>query len=118
MLRQKNIKTGIISTKFKYRITSYLEEYAPEACFDIIIGGEDVLHHKPDPEGLLKAIEYLNVKRDETLYVGDSVVDAETASNAGVDFIGVTSGATTDNELAVFPYLKIVRRLGVLCDIL
>lgn len=116
-LRQKDIKTGIISTKYRFHIKSYLDEYVPATCFDIIIGGEDVASHKPDPEGLLMAMEQLNVAREQTLYVGDSVVDAETALSAKVDFVGVTSGATTESELAVYPHVKIIDRLGLLCGI-
>ncbi|MDR2919594.1 MAG: HAD-IA family hydrolase [Tannerella sp.] len=113
-LREKGLKTGIVSTKYTYRIKSFLEENAPAAVFDIIIGGEDVSRHKPDPEGLLVAMDRLNVTRKQTLYIGDSVVDAETALNAGVDFIGVTTGATTETELAVYPHIKIINNLGVL----
>ena len=32
--------------------------------------------------------------REEVLYVGDSVVDAETAGRAGVAFVAVLSGVT------------------------
>ena len=115
-LKQKGLKIGIVSTKYSFRIQSFLKEKAPVDAFDIIIGGEDVSSHKPDPEGLLKAIDKLNVTREQTLYVGDSVVDAETALNAGVDFIGVISGATTESELAAYPHIKIIDRLGLLGD--
>ena len=62
---------------------------------DIIVGGEDVKAAKPSPEGLLLAIKRLHVSKAETLYIGDSTVDAETAQAAGVDFAGVTHGVTT-----------------------
>lgn len=113
-LRQKGLKTGIVSTKYTFRIQSFLAEKASVDAFDIIVGGEDVSIHKPDPEGVLIAMDKLNVTRQQTLYIGDSVVDAETALNAGVDFIGVTSGATTESELAVYPHIKIISNLGLL----
>ena len=34
----------------------------------------------------------MQVRPEETIYIGDSPEDAETAQNAGVDFIGVTWG--------------------------
>lgn len=116
-LRQKQIKIGIVSTKYSYRIRNYLYEYAPETQFDIIIGGEDVACHKPDPQGVLMAMERLNVNKGDVLYVGDSVVDAETAQNAGVDFAGITSGATTKEELASYPNVGVFERLGEILDI-
>lgn len=110
-LRKAGVKTGIVSTKYSYRIKDYLRKYAPAACFDIIVGGEDVARHKPDPEGLLMAMERLSVNREQVLYVGDSVVDAETALNAGVDFIGVTSGATEREELMKYKNVAIINEL-------
>lgn len=64
---------------------------------DIIVGAEDVKIEKPNPEGLRCIIERLNLEKDNVLYVGDNLVDAQTAQNAGVDFIGVLTG-TTDRQ--------------------
>ena len=58
------------------------------------MGGEDVKAPKPSPEGVLFALEHLGSTPEETLYIGDSTVDAETARNAGVDFAGVLNGMT------------------------
>ncbi len=43
----------------------------------------------------------------ETLVIGDSVHDLQMASNAGVDSIGVTSGANTHDELKTKSPLEI-----------
>ena len=61
---------------------------------EIIVGGEDVKAAKPSPEGLLLAIKRLHVSKAETLYIGDSTIDAETAQAAGIDFAGITHGVT------------------------
>ena len=75
------------------------------------MGGEDVKAAKPSPEGLLLAIKRLHVSKAETLYIGDSTVDAETAQAAGVDFAGVTHGVTTAKELEKYPHQKIMNTL-------
>lgn len=111
-LKESGAKIGIISTKYRYRITEFLETQFPTDFFDIIIGGEDVKHHKPSPEGLLKAIEMLNVDKENVLYLGDSVVDAETGEAAGVDFAGVLNGMTTHGELAIYPHKMILTELS------
>ena len=64
-----------------------------------MVGGEDVQAAKPSPEGVKFALEHLGSTPQETLYIGDSTVDAETAQNAGVDFAGVLNGMTTADEL-------------------
>ena len=51
------------------------------------MGGEDVSTHKPDPSGLLSAARKLGYSCSETLYVGDSTVDAETAKSADTNKI-------------------------------
>lgn len=92
----KTRKIGIVTTKFHYRIEAILKKFGVSEFVDVIVGGEDVTREKPDPEGLLKAIEALGVRKSETLYVGDSLVDARTAANAGVDFAAVLTGTTDD----------------------
>ena len=61
---------------------------------DVIIGGEDVKQHKPHPEGLLKALENLNVEAINALYIGDHPIDAQAARGAGVAFVGAVTGLT------------------------
>ncbi|NDV56957.1 HAD-IA family hydrolase [Bacteroides sp. 519] len=111
-LKNDSIRIGIISTKYRFRIIEFLDLHFPSDLFDIIVGGEDVTLHKPHPEGLNFALDKLQSSQNETLYVGDSTIDAETAMRAGVDFVGVTSGATTREELMTFPHKAIVSNLG------
>lgn len=113
-LKAQGAILGIISTKYRYRIQSFLDEKAPYDWFNIIVGGEDVSSHKPDPEGLLYAIDQLGVSPKEVIYVGDSTVDAATAQAAGVTFVGVTSGMTTREELDVYPNKRIISSLSEL----
>lgn len=94
ILKKRGFKLGIVSTKFRYRLESILRRENLLSAFDIIVGGEDVLRLKPDPEGLLKAMETTRSSPSDTIYVGDSIVDAETAKRAGVPFVAVLSGTT------------------------
>ena len=50
------------------------------------------MESKPDPTPFNSIIKELNVKKDETVYIGDSEVDVQTAQNAGVTSIAVTWG--------------------------
>ena len=86
----------------------------PKDFLDIVVGGEDVKAPKPSPEGVKFALEHLGSSPEETLYIGDSTVDAETAQNAGVDFAGVLNGMTTAEELRVYPHKIIMQNLGEL----
>lgn len=116
-LKEQGIRLGIISTKYRYRIMESVDRYLSPDLFDVIVGGEDVVRHKPDAEGLLKALEKLNIHPSQALYVGDSVIDAGAARNAGTAFAGVTTGTTTQAELAAFPHLTIINELSELLTI-
>lgn len=111
-LKKAGKKLGIISTKYRYRIRELLDKEELTHLFDIIVGGEDVKAHKPSPEGLLFAMEHIGVLPEDTLYIGDSVVDAEAALAARVDFAGVTHGVTTAEELAAYPHRRIMPSLN------
>jgi phosphoglycolate phosphatase len=93
-LRARSTRIGIVSTKFRYRIEEILRRRDLLLLVDAIVGGEDVPLHKPDPSGILQILTTLGVTARRVLYVGDHQVDAVTAHAAGVDFVGVLTGAT------------------------
>lgn len=111
-IKSSGKRTGIVSTKYAYRIRAALEKDSIAELFDVIVGGDMVAQFKPDPAGVLQAVDKLNVDKNRVLYVGDTVMDAETAQRAGVDFIGVTTGVTTAEELGRFPHVAIVSDLS------
>ncbi len=110
-LKRAGARVGIVTTKYRYRIEEILRKFDIVDQVDLVVGGEDVARPKPDPEGLLLAITRLGLMKSRILYIGDSTIDAETASAAGVDFVGVTTGTTDRETLAAYPHVRIVDRL-------
>jgi len=113
-LKQRGAKIGIISTKYRYTIMELLDSQFPKNFFDIVLGIEDVKEPKPSPEGLLLAVERLNGNLQNTLYIGDSTIDARTAESAGAEFLGVLHGTTTREELEIYPHVGIAQDLNIL----
>lgn len=113
-LKNQGATLGIISTKYRYRIREMLDQHFPKNFFDIVIGGEDVKKAKPNPQGIKKALRSLHRRKEETLYIGDSTVDAQAAQLAKVDFVGVLNGMTTREELAAYPHRNILENLSLL----
>jgi phosphoglycolate phosphatase len=62
----------------------------------------------------LLAIRRLNSTKADTVYIGNSMIDAETAQVADVGFIGVARGVTAADELCRYPHLKIISLLDEL----
>ncbi len=115
-LRKNGLKLGIVSTKYRHRIEGILRRENLLEAFGAIIGGEDVARHKPDPAGLQRAGERLNSVPAQMLYVGDSVVDAETARRGGVAFAAVLSGVTSREVFCRYPVARIANDLTELAD--
>ncbi len=101
---------GIVSTKRRLSIEMALKRNELLDYFDVIIGYEDVTSVKPDPEGLLKAVAAVAGTADDTLYVGDSLVDVEASRNAALEMIGVATGTTPAQALS--QYVTTVERLA------
>jgi phosphoglycolate phosphatase len=64
-----------------------------------VVGGDDA-PRKPDPAGLLGIMARAGAAPDETVFVGDSRHDVETARAAGVRMVAVTWGLSSRADLA------------------
>lgn len=68
-----------------------------------IYGGNSFSTKKPDPEGLLSLMQQAGAQPGETVMIGDSKVDVETARNAGAWSIGCTFGLAPGSLEAMPP---------------
>ncbi len=113
-LHDSGLRLGVVSTKWRQRIVDVLAREGLLERFEVVVGGDDVSRLKPDPEGLKTAVERLELRPADVVYVGDSVVDGEAAWRAGFAFIGVLSGVASAGELRRFEPLAIVDHVGEL----
>ena len=114
----RGLVLGIVSTKFRYRIEEILQREGLEDYFRVIVGGEDVSAHKPNPSGLLFAVRALGHFCCDSLYVGDHLIDADTARSAKVPFVAVLSGTTPRERFEAVEVLFILEDLGKLPGVL
>ena len=108
------VRTAIVSTK---RTAVLKEALAPHPCaqsLEFVMGGDLVANSKPDPEGLISAMSRMDLTPQETLYVGDTVIDAEAAQRAGTDFVPVLNGTTPARAFDVWPHRYVARDLWAL----
>jgi phosphoglycolate phosphatase len=68
-----------------------------------IYGGNSFTTKKPDPEGLLALMKEAHARPEETVMIGDSHVDVQTARNAGAWCIGCTFGLAPGSLEAIPP---------------
>jgi phosphoglycolate phosphatase len=117
-LRERGLRLGVVSTKYRRRINEVLEREGLLHEFQIVIGGEDVEQHKPHPQGLFEAIEKLECSPASVVYVGDSVVDAELAKRAGVPLIVVLSGTTPKEHFDGYEPMAMLESISELPEFL
>ncbi len=110
-LKARGLALGIVSTKFGYRIRAILGRVGLEDAFEVIVGGEDVPVHKPDPAGLLHAIGDIGCTPRDVVYVGDSATDAGAATRAKTPFIAVLTGVTPREAFAPYRVSSILASL-------
>lgn len=106
-LKEEGLHTAIVSTKHGNNIQAILERYGVLDTLDFIIGGEHVSRPKPDPQGLLLAMERMGVAPAEFLYCGDTVLDAGASRNAGCPFCAVLNGTTEAEAFQAYQPLRI-----------
>ncbi len=117
-LRGAGVRIGIVSTKFRYRIEAILAKKRITDAVDVIVGGEDVTQHKPDPEGLLRALSTLRVSPRQAVYVGDHPIDAEVAARAGTPFVAVRTGVSTPDTWRSWSTVAVIANVGELIGLL
>ncbi len=106
-LRAAGAAAALVSTKNESTLHDIIENKGLHGLFAQVVGGGTVGSHKPDPEGLLWAMDRLRLKREDILYCGDTVIDAQTAKNAGVDFCAVLNGTTPAEAFDGYPHVHI-----------
>ncbi|TGN11117.1 HAD family hydrolase [Leptospira ilyithenensis] len=105
---QKQYQLGILSSSSHKRVFKELELM----LFDLVLfvsvqTAEDTHVHKPDPkvfEPMLSKLEMFSIRREEILYVGDSISDYLSSTGYGLQFLGMAHG---EREQIVFDREKI-----------
>ena len=90
-LRAAGLKTAVVSNKVDFVVQTLAEDYF-KGLFDMAVGEREGVRRKPAPDSVNEVMRALGIPHEKTVYIGDSDVDADTARNAGVDFVGVEWG--------------------------
>jgi len=85
--------TALVTSKNDEEISNTLPRLGIAEFVDAIVSADQVRNPKPDPEGVLLALERLGTRADDALFIGDTVHDMRAAKAAGVRRCAVTWGA-------------------------
>lgn len=98
-LQGKGIKLAVASNKYQAATRKLIAHFFPSIRFTKVLGQREGVKTKPDPGIVNEIVEQANISKEDTLYVGDSDVDMQTAINGGVTSCGVTWGFRPRAEL-------------------
>ncbi len=88
-LHAMGLRLVIVSSKGHDNIVRGLQFLGVAELFEYVVGADDVEHVKPHPEPIEKALQYLQLTKDEVIMIGDNSHDIEGGQNAGVKTAGV-----------------------------
>ncbi|MFO7984266.1 MAG: HAD family hydrolase [Desulfatiglandaceae bacterium] len=88
LLQKLKPRMGLaVATNRSNTLPIVLEVYQLGDYFDMVVSSLDVTRPKPHPESIHKILDFFNIKPAQAIYVGDSLVDLETARASGVHFV-------------------------------
>ena len=90
-LKDAGVKVGINSNKFDAALQSLCHIHF-EGLYDYAVGESEITPKKPDPTAARRIMDAMQVSPEETIYIGDSDVDIDTARNSGMPCISVLWG--------------------------
>ena len=112
-LKEAGIYVGINSNKFDAALQSLCRIHF-DGLYDYAVGESEVTPKKPDPTAAQRIMAAAGASAAETIYIGDSSVDLDTAKNAGVDSAWVSWGFRRPDEMEG---CEIVRRFDNAADL-
>lgn len=83
------VKLAIASSTTKEVVLELMERIGVKEYFQVIVGGDEVVESKPEPQIYLKAAELLAVRPGECIVIEDSPSGIESAVNAGMRVLAV-----------------------------
>ena len=96
-------RKSVLTNKPTKESLAVLEGLDLARFFDRVHGGESFPKRKPDPMGVDALIESTGARREQTLLVGDSCVDYDTARNAHIRVSLVTYGIGAEEVRSLSP---------------
>ena len=97
-LKKSGIKIALNSNKYDAAVKSLSHKYFDDLV-EIALGESNNCPKKPDPTGVEKILKYFNCNKDSAIYIGDSLVDIQTAKNAKIPCISVSWGYCNKDKL-------------------
>lgn len=91
-LQKSGFEMAVLSNKTHDFTVEMVDSMFPSIHFATVFGQRDGVPHKPHPAGAMQIAERFGVSPADCVMIGDSTMDLETATNAGMRGIAVSWG--------------------------
>lgn len=92
ILRRVGVRIAAVTSSNHHSVNA-LHSLGVKQYFDVVISADHVTQPKPHPEGINRALEYLSIKPQDAVIVGDATSDIVAGKRAGLaKTIAVTHG--------------------------
>ena len=98
-LTAQGIRMAVLSNKPDDFTNKCVKEFLSKWKFEKVLGHNDSIPLKPDPEGALYIAKKMNISPDGFLYLGDTGIDMMTAVSADMFPVGALWGFRNEEEL-------------------
>lgn len=117
-LNKHNFVLALLTNNSRKATLDALQRFNLSSFFAEIIAREDVKKMKPDKEGLELILKRLSLKREETVFVGDSWVDGVAAKKADIRFVLLRDSAFefADYPLEIWKHIQSIEELSKILD--
>lgn len=102
-LSSAGLPVGIWTGRERSMAATKLRALGLDGHFDVVICGDDLPSHKPDPEGLRRILQRWGLRPEQIVFVGDSDQDLEAARIAEVAMVAIRHGREIAPDLLRHP---------------
>ena len=119
-LKAQGHRLAVASNKYQAATQKIVSRFFPD-IFDVILGEREGIERKPHPQIVFDILKLLTGEaglsaRQSVLYIGDSLVDRDTAQNAGVPFVACSWGFVPRETLLQAGIHTVIDRPAELLD--
>jgi phosphoglycolate phosphatase len=116
-LHRRGAAMAVATNKPAFFSEKILEHLGLSGYMEIVLGPEKVEHPKPHPEMIERILARFRLGGDAVLYVGDMVIDIETARRAGLAVCVVPGGSSSRGELRAAKPDYFVEKFSEIADL-
>jgi HAD superfamily hydrolase (TIGR01549 family) len=98
-LKALKLKMGLCTTNSEKAAKYILQRFKIEDYFKTVVSRDRVKYVKPHTEQFELALKALNARAQETIIVGDSIVDMQSAKELKAIAVGIPTGTATLEQL-------------------